>query len=172
MKLIHCTRTHSSPILEILNEAIVNSTALYDYVPRNLDSMRQWFDVKEKNDFPVIGLTDEMDRLVAFGSYGSFRAWPAYKYTIEHSLYVHKDYRGKGYGRLILRELITNAQRQSYHNLMAGIDSENVSSKKLHEDLGFKFCGRIIHAGYKFSRWLDLDFYQLILPTPLDPRDG
>ena len=171
MKLVTCSKVYSKQILEILNEEIVNSTSLYDYRPRDIDSMTAWFDVKQKNNFPVIGLVDDEDKLVAFGSYGTFRAWPAYKYTVEHSLYVHKDHRRKGYGKTILRELIDNATRSGYHNLIAGIDSQNSSSKKLHEDFGFKHCGRIVHAGYKFSRWLDLDLYQLLLPEPEHPNE-
>ncbi len=171
MKLITCSKEYSRQILDILNEEILNSTSLYDYRPRELDSMSSWFDVKQKNKFPVLGLVDDAGRLVAFGSYGTFRAWPAYKYTVEHSLYVHKDHRRKGYGKVILTELIGNATRSGYHNLIAGIDSQNFSSKKLHEDLGFRHCGQIIHAGYKFSRWLDLDFYQLLLPEPQHPNE-
>jgi phosphinothricin acetyltransferase len=172
MKIINFTRSHSDRILEILNDAIVNSTALYDYAPRHNDSMRRWFEVREECNFPVVGLIDNNDELLAFGSFGTFRAWPAYKYTIEHSLYVHKDHRGKGYGRSILEQLIEEAKVRDYHNMIAGIDSQNMASKNLHEKLGFQQCARIVHAGYKFSRWLDLEFYQLILPTPSHPIDG
>jgi phosphinothricin acetyltransferase len=133
--------------------------------------MEAWFDSKIKNNFPVIGLMDNNQTLVAFGSYGTFRAWPAYKYTVEHSLYVHKDYRGRGYGKLILTEIIDDVKNKNYHNLIAGIDALNKASKSLHESLGFQYCGTIKHAGYKFSTWLDLDFYQLILPTPLQPTE-
>ena len=171
MKIIRCTKAHSTAILDILNEAIVNSTALYDYVPRPLASMDSWFDTKIKNDFPVIGLTNDSDELVAFGSYGTFRDRPAYKYSVEHSLYVHHEHRGKGYGKVILHAIIEEAEVQNYHNLIAGIDSQNAVSKKLHESNGFVFCGRIKHAGYKFSRWLDLDFYQRLLPTPAHPTE-
>ena len=158
--------------MEILNEAILNSTALYDYVPRGPETMNPWFDIKIKNNFPVIGLMSDEDDLLAFGTYGTFRAWPAYKYSVEHSLYVHKDHRGKGYGKIILQQLIQDAKSKDYHNLIAGIDSQNISSIKLHEASGFVFSGRIKHAGYKFSRWLDLDFYQLLLSTPDHPREG
>jgi phosphinothricin acetyltransferase len=73
---------------------------------------------------------------------------------------------------MILQEIIKEATAQEYHNLIAGIDSSNVSSKNLHESFGFQFAGQIKHAGYKFSRWLDLDFYQLILPTPSQPSES
>ncbi len=172
MKIITCNKEYSEPILNILNEAIVTSTALYDYKPRTLENMVAWFEVKAKNNFPVIGLLNDKNELLGFGSYGTFRAWPAYKYTVEHSLYIQKDHRGKGYGKIILQEIIKEAEKQDYHNLIAGIDSSNVSSKKLHESFGFQFAGQIRHAGYKFSRWLDLDFYQLILATPFNPTEA
>ena len=172
MKIINCTKDQAQAILDILNEAIVNSTALYDYVPRAQETMNSWFDIKIKNNFPVIGLMSDDGQLLAFGSYGTFRAWPAYKYSVEHSLYVHKDHRGKGYGKIILQQLIQDAKEKGYHNLIAGIDSQNITSIKLHEASGFVFSGRIKHAGYKFSRWLDLDFYQLLLPTPSHPQEG
>lgn len=172
MQLINCSREHALPILEILNEAIVNSTALYDYKPRSMQNMEQWFENKEKGSYPVIGLFNDEGILVGFGSYGTFRAWPAYKYTVEHSLYIHKDFRGKGYGKIILSEIIVQAKKQNFHNLIAGIDSTNLVSIALHKSLGFEFCGAIKQAGYKFSRWLDLEFYQLILETPLKPVEN
>jgi len=96
---VHCTHERHAPaILAIFNEAIVNSTALYDYQPRPLESMKTWFDTKQQGNFPVIGLEDSQGQLLAFGSYGTFRAWPAYKYTAEHSVYVHRDHRGRGLG--------------------------------------------------------------------------
>ena len=169
MKTIYCDREYSGQILEILNDAITNTTAIFDYKPRSVESMISWFDTKTKNNFPVIGIVDGQNKLLGFGSYGAFRAWPAYRYTIEHSLYVHKNHRGKGLGKIILSEIIKNATRQDYHCLVAGINSTNQVSIKLHKAFGFEFCGRIKHAGYKFSNWLDLEFYQLLLSTPLRP---
>jgi len=171
MKTIYCNQEYSEQILEIFNDAILNSTALYDYKPRNMESMVNWFGVKQKNDFPVIGIVDDENKLLGFASYGTFRAWPAYKYSVEHSLYIHKDHRGKGLGKILLAEIIKNAIQQNYHCLIAGIDSSNEVSKKLHQSFGFEFSGRIKHAGYKFSNWLDLDFYQLILGTPPEPNE-
>jgi L-amino acid N-acyltransferase len=172
MRLINCSHDHAFQILEILNEAIANSTSLYDYKPRTMENMEQWFENKEKGSYPVIGLFNDEGILMGFGSYGAFRAWPAYKYTVEHSLYVHKDFRGKGFGKIILAKIIEQAQKQDFHNLIAGIDSTNEVSIALHRSLGFEYCGIIKHAGYKFSRWLDLEFYQLILTTPLKPVEG
>jgi phosphinothricin acetyltransferase len=133
--------------------------------------MKSWFELKAKSNYPVIGIINEQDQLLGFGSYGTFRAWPAYKYTVEHSLYIHKNYRGQGLGKIILREIINNALRQNYHCLVAGIDSTNKASIKLHQTFGFEFCGKMKQVGYKFSKWLDLEFYQLIIETPLYPNE-
>jgi phosphinothricin acetyltransferase len=173
MQLITCSHAlHAAPILAILNEAIANSTALYDYRPRTLDSMRAWFQAKEAGGYPVIGLVDEDGTLLGFASYGTFRAFPAYKYTVEHSVYVHHAHRGRGLGRQLLQALIEHARAQGLHVLVGGIDTANQGSIALHTRLGFTHCGTVRQAGFKFGRWLDLAFYQLVLDTPAQPVDG
>lgn len=167
-----CNENQLPEILDILNDAIINSTALYDYKPRTMENMKTWFEAKTKGKYPVIGLFDDKESLLGFGSYGSFRNWPAYKYTIEHSIYIRSDRRGQGFGKILLQEIINNAIRQDYHVLVGGIDATNSISIKLHESMGFTFSGTIQHAGYKFGKWLDLAFYQLILKTPESPVEG
>jgi L-amino acid N-acyltransferase len=172
MRIIACDRSRSGAVLAILNEAIENSTALYDYRARTPAMMDAWYDAKAKARYPVIGVIDDADELLGFGSYGPFRAWPAYKYSVEHSLYVERAHRGQGIGRLLLAELIAAATRQDYHTLIGGIDAQNAASIALHRRLGFEQCGHIRHAGFKFNRWLDLTFHQLLLKTPAHPVDG
>jgi L-amino acid N-acyltransferase YncA len=172
MRLIACDRSRSGAVLAILNEAIENSTALYDYQARTPAMMDAWYDAKEKARYPVIGVIDAADELLGFGSYGPFRAWPAYKYSVEHSLYVERAHRGHGIGRLLLTELIAAATRQDYHTLIGGIDAQNAASIALHRRLGFEQCGHIRHAGFKFNRWLDLTLHQLLLKTPAHPVEG
>ena len=173
MKLIPCTHEqHAQPILAILNEAIANSTAIYDYQPRTLDSMAGWFKAKEAGHFPVLGLVSDDGELLGFASYGSFRAWPAYKYTVEHSVYVHHLHRGRGLGEQLLQALVAHARTQGAHVLVGGIDAAKQGSIALHTKLGFEHAGTIRQAGFKFGRWLDLAFYQLILDTPAQPVDG
>jgi phosphinothricin acetyltransferase len=172
MRTISCDRSYSGPILAILNEAIENSTALYDYRARTPAMMDAWFDAKQQAHYPVIGVIDQTGQLLGFGSYGPFRAWPAYKYTIEHSLYVERSHRGKGIGKLLLAELIASATRHDHHTLIGGIDAQNAASIALHRRLGFEQCAHIRQAGFKFNRWLDLLFYQLLLKTPAYPVDG
>jgi L-amino acid N-acyltransferase YncA len=166
-----CTEKHLSQILEIFNEAIVHSTALYDYAERTMDNMKDWYSAKLNGNYPVIGAFDAQDSLLGFTSYGPFRNWRAYKYTVEHSIYVSSGNRGKGIGKILLREIIKSAREQGYHVLIGGIDAENKVSIHLHVNEGFVFCGTINQAGYKFERWLDLSFYQLILPGPQYPKE-
>ena len=173
LQFISCTYTaHAHAILDIFNEAIANSTALYDYQPRSIESMVAWFTAKETGNFPVIGAVSDDDRLLGFASYGTFRAWPAYKYSVEHSIYIHPDHRRAGIGMALMQRLIASAQAQQYHLMVGGIDMTNASSIALHEKLGFVHAGTIQQAGFKFGRWLDLGFYQLLLPTPDQPVDG
>ena len=173
MRLIDCNESrHASAILDIFNEAIANSTALYDYRPRQPESMVGWFATKRAGGFPVIGVEDADGTLMGFASYGTFRAWPAFKYSVEHSIYVHQDHRGKGLGRKLLEAIVARAEEQGVHVLVGAIDLSNSASIELHKRLGFEHCGTIKQAAFKFGRWLDLAFMQKTLATPLQPVDG
>ncbi|MFC3340231.1 GNAT family N-acetyltransferase [Paracandidimonas soli] len=173
VRLIDCSEEdHAAAILDILNDAILHSTALYDYVPRSPQSMESWFATKRANGFPVVGAVDDSGRLLGFASWGAFRAFPAYKYTVEHSVYVHQEQRGRGLGRLLMQDLIRRAHEAQLHALVGCIDASNTGSIKLHASLGFTHSGTFPQVGFKFGRWLDVAFYQLNLETPLQPQDG
>jgi phosphinothricin acetyltransferase len=173
MKLIHCeSRRHSAAILSIFNEAIANTTALYDYRPRTDQDMVSWFADKAAKNYPVIGVENAARDLLGFATFGQFRVRPAYKYSVEHSVYVDARFRGQGVGRFLLEAIVVEVGKQDYHVMVGGIDAENAVSIRLHESLGFTHCGTVQQAGFKFGRWLDLAFYQLILRTPATPVDG
>jgi len=173
MKFITCTfESHAPEILTILNDAILHSTALYDYKSRTMENMVSWFETKKKAEFPVLGVVDDHGQLMGFASYGRFREQPAFKYTIEHSVYLHPDFRGRGVAKELMLQLIQFAKQQDYHVMVGAIDLENEGSIYLHQRLGFKHSGTISQAGFKFGRWLDLGFYQLTLSTPVNPVDG
>jgi len=173
LRLIDCHEaTHAKAILDILNEAIINSTALYDYLPRSEESMENWFLVKRQNGFPIIGIVDETNKLLGFASWGTFRAFPAFKYTVEHSIYIHHEHRGCGLSKILMQELIKRAQEAELHVLIGCIDATNQASIGLHKKMGFTHAGTFKQVGFKFGEWLDAAFYQLNLTTPLHPVDG
>lgn len=173
IQLVTCSfDAHGAAMLEILNESIVSSTAVWDYEPRSLERMREWFEAKRVGGHPVIGAVDEAGALVGFASYGTFRAWPAYKYTVEHSVFVHGSCRRRGVATLLMQTLIALAREEDYHVLVGAIDGANCASIALHERLGFRHAGTIREAGFKHSKWLDVVFYQLTLATPEDPVEG
>ncbi|WP_339920693.1 N-acetyltransferase family protein [uncultured Flavobacterium sp.] len=149
-------------ILDIINYNILNSTALYDYNVRSYEQQKTILEDKINKGFPVI--VAELDGVVAgFGMYSEFRFREAYKYTVEHSVYVHNDFHGKGIGKILLQELIDLAKKQGLHTMIGVIDAENQSSITFHEKFGFTTAGIIKDSGFKFDRWLHSVFMQLIL---------
>nr|WP_315202664.1 GNAT family N-acetyltransferase [uncultured Flavobacterium sp.] len=151
-------------ILDIVNYNILNSTVLYDYNIRTYEQQKSILEEKISKNFPVIVALEE-DKVVGFGMYSEFRFREAYKYTVEHSVYVGNDHQGKGIGKLLLQELIELAKQQNLHTMIAVIDAENQSSVDFHEKFGFKTVGIIKESGYKFDRWLHSVFMQLILES-------
>jgi L-amino acid N-acyltransferase YncA len=149
-------------ILDIINYNILHSTALYDYTIRNYEQQKAILEDKINKGFPVI--VAELNReLVGFGMYSEFRFREAYKFTVEHSVYVSEKHIGKGIGKVLLSELIQLAKAQGLHTMIGVIDSENQGSIAFHEQFGFKTVGIIKESGYKFDRWLDSVFMQLLL---------
>ncbi|WP_110670512.1 GNAT family N-acetyltransferase [Salinicola halophilus] len=170
MTLIECDYPrHGEAILAIFNDAIVNTTALYEYRPRTAAYVEGWFQAKRDGSLPVIGLVDDdSGRLMGFASFGAFRPQAAFRSSVEHSVYVDRDFRQRGVARRLMAALIERAEAQGYHLMIGGIDAENAASIALHERLGFTHSGTIREAAFKFDRWLDLAFYQLRLATRSD----
>ncbi|OCB71140.1 GNAT family N-acetyltransferase [Flavobacterium crassostreae] len=149
-------------IVAILNYHILHSTALYDYEPRTYAQQKALLEDKINNNFPVI-VAEFAGKVVGFGMYSEFRFKEAYKFTVEHSVYVANEFHGKGLGKQLLEALIVVAKKQGLHTMIAVIDAENQSSIVFHEKYGFKTVGILKETGYKFNRWLDSVFMQLIL---------
>lgn len=165
MRLIECDRSYADQIQVIYNDVIRTSTSMFESNERNAGYMEHWFDVKEQAGYPVFGVVDEQNHLLAFGTYATFRQSSGYLHTVEHSIHVHRDHRGKGLGALVLHALIERATQAQYHCMMACIDSENTVSIHLHEKAGFTHCGHLKEVGIKFGTWRDLVMMQLLLST-------
>lgn len=149
-------------ILDIVNHAILHTTANYNYEPQTFDSQLQWFKDKQRHGFPVI-VAEFENQVIGYGAYGTFREKIGYQYTVEHSVYVTENHYGKGVGKLLLTELIRLARAQHFHVMVGAIDAHNAESIAFHKKFGFVECGVIRQAGFKFGKWLDLLFMQLIL---------
>jgi L-amino acid N-acyltransferase len=149
-------------MLAIYNHAIINTTAVYDYQPRTSDAQRQWFETKQAQRLPVFVAVDNAT-IIGFGSFGPFRPWPAYQFTVENSLYVDSAFQRKGAGTALLASLVTAAQTAGYHTMVAGIDATNEASLALHRKAGFEPVAHFREVGWKFERWLDLVFMERML---------
>jgi len=149
-------------ILDITNDAIVNTTAMWSYHPTTLDARRAWLDERRARAFPV--LVAEVDGNVqGFASFGDFRPWDGYLHTVEHSIYVDPTAHRRGLGRAMLSELMERARALGKHAMIGGIEAENMASLALHRSLGFAEAGRLHQVGRKFNRWLDLVFMHRLL---------
>jgi L-amino acid N-acyltransferase len=149
-------------MLAIYNDAVLTTTAVYDYTPRQGEQQAAWFQAKREQSLPVLVAEDE-SAVVGFASYGPFRPWPAYLHSVENSLYVAPEYRGRGIGSLLLPALIRRAGDRGLHTMIAGIDATNEASLRLHAKFGFERVALFREVGWKFARWLDLAFLQLML---------
>lgn len=149
-------------ILAIVNYNILNSTAVYDYDTKTLPDMENWLIEKKVASWPVI-VAIHGDKVIGYGSYGPFRFKQGYRFTVEHSVYTMQGYSGQGIGKRLLFSLIEKAKSSGYHTMIGGIDADNAGSIAFHKKLGFTEAGTIKEAGYKFDKWLDLTFMQLML---------
>jgi L-amino acid N-acyltransferase len=149
-------------LLSIYNDIILHTTAVYDYEPHTLEMRQQWFETKKEQGFPVF-VAEENGKILGFSSIGPFRAWAAYKYSVENSVYVAAEARGKGIGKLLIPPLIEAAIKLQLHTIIAGVDATNEASLQLHKSFGFEEVAHFKQVGWKFDRWLDLKFLQLII---------
>jgi phosphinothricin acetyltransferase len=160
--LAEATEADLEGVIGIYNEVIANTTAVFASVPVTVDERRRWWQARTAQGYPVLIARDALG-VAGFGSFGDFRAWPGYRFTVEHTLHVRADARGRGIGTQLLRALIARAGALGKHVMIAGVDADNAASIRLHERLGFTRAGRLCAVGYKFDRWLDLVFLQRAL---------
>ncbi|MCH8051249.1 MAG: N-acetyltransferase [Chloroflexi bacterium] len=156
------TEADMPAILDIYNEAILHSTATFDIEPQTLDERLQWF--RETRPPHCVIVAEEEGRVVGWGCLRGFRTKVAYRFTAEDSVYIHEEHRGRGVGTRLLAELIERAKKGGLHTLMAGVTEGNPASEALHKRFGFVEAGRDREVGYKFERWLDVVWMQLMLP--------
>jgi L-amino acid N-acyltransferase YncA len=149
-------------LLAIYNEVIATSTAVYSSTPVTLEDRRAWWQTRVGQGYPVLVAVDESG-VLGFSTFGDFRTWPGYRYTVEHTVHVRVDRRGTGVGGKLVSALFPLASALDKHVMIAGVDAENAGSIRFHERLGFEAVGHLRQVGWKFDRWLDLVFLQRML---------
>jgi phosphinothricin acetyltransferase len=152
-------------ILTIYNDVIARSTAVYALAPVTLGERTNWFEARQAQGYPVLVAVDGAD-LLGFSSFGDWRAWPGYRFTVEHSVYVAAACQRRGVGRQLVEALFPIAARLDKHVMLGGIDAANAASIAFHRRLGFKEVAHFEEVGHKFGRWLDLVFMQRLLDAP------
>jgi phosphinothricin acetyltransferase len=149
-------------LLAIYNDVILNTTAVYSEQPHTMEMRKAWYDDRIANNFPVF-VAEINEEIAGFSSFGHFRVWPCYRYTVEVSVYVEKSHRGKGISKMLLQALIDRAKEMNLHAIIAGISADNEISIKLHQSFGFREVANFKEVGYKFGRYLDLKFLELLI---------
>jgi L-amino acid N-acyltransferase len=149
-------------LAQIYNEVIATSTAIYSSTPVTLEDRREWWRLRTAAGYPVLVARDAQG-VAGFATFGDFRAWPGYRFTVEHSVHVRADGRGRGVGTLLMQALLPRAVALGKHVMIAGVDAANAASIRFHERLGFERCAHLREVGYKFDRWLDLVFLQRMI---------
>ncbi len=154
-------------ILDIYNEVIRTSSAVYTEQEATLEDRRAWIAARAAQGYPLLVAADPADgSVLGYSTFGDFRPWPGYRHTVEHSIHVRADARGRGVGAALVEPLFGLAAALNKHVMVAGIDAANPASIRLHQRLGFERVGTLREVGTKFGRWLDLVFMQRFLGLP------
>jgi L-amino acid N-acyltransferase len=165
MQIRDAAPTDFDEITAIYNEILSNSTAIYDDRKVTCQDRLAWRNARLAQGYPVLVATDD-NRVLGFGSFADFRAWPGYRQTVEGTVHIHAGERGRGVGTALLRALVDRAQTLNKHTMIAGVDSENAASIRFLERFGFQPVGHLHEVGFKFNRFHDLVFMQYWITPP------
>ena len=165
MNIRPATQADLTGILEIYNEAVLNTTATYDYEPRTLEHRVAWLEDHIRTNYPVFVAVDDTGRVVGWSALNRYHDRMGYRFTTENSIYVAADRRGKGVGKLLMPPLIESAGDRGLHAILAGIDASNDPSIRLHASFGFEKVAHFKQVGFKFGRWLDVIYMEKLLDS-------
>jgi len=150
-------------VLEIYNDAVLTTTATYDYEPRTLEHREAWFEDHVRQDYAVFVAADTAGRIVGWSALNPYHQRPGYRFTAENSVYVAAAHRGRGLGRRLLAPLLVAGRKRGLHAIIAAIDATNEPSIRLHAAFGFERVGLFRQVGFKFGRWLDVLYLERLL---------
>jgi L-amino acid N-acyltransferase len=158
-------------ILAIVNDAIESTTSIWADDPRTLKEQHEWLYAKQASGLPGLVAADG-DSVAGWASFGPFRPYPGYRFTVEHSVYVAGTHRRRGIAARLMQELVREARERGLHAMVGAVDATNDASIQLHTELGFREVARMPEVGTKFGRWLDLVLLQLLLDDTDRPEAG
>ena len=150
------TETDLPALRDIFNDAVLNTTAIWMDNVVDLANRQAWFAARAQQGYPILVAENADGEVVGYASFGDWRPFDGFCHTVEHSVYIRADQRGKGLGPLLLAALIERAKACDKHVMVAAIESGNAASIGLHQRLGFAITGQMPQVGRKFGRWLDL----------------
>lgn len=148
------TEADLEAIRAIYNAEVLASTATFDEEPRDPAAQRRWLEAHADPYVVLVAVAD--GAVLGWGSLSPFGSRPAYRFTVENSVYVQADARGRGVGTVLLRELLRVGRERGFRTVVARITAENGPSIRLHQRCGFVLVGVEREVGYKFGRWLDV----------------
>lgn len=158
----HAEEADLPGILAIYNDAVANTTAIWNETESDLEGRRLWWRERTSRGLPVL-VAVSGERIAGYATFGDFRPHEGYRFTVENSIYVRADLRGRGIAASMMAPLIETAGKLGMHVMVAGIEAGNLASIRLHERFGFREVARMPEVGIKFGRWLDLVLMQRML---------
>jgi phosphinothricin acetyltransferase len=162
MLIRSATRPDLDSIVAIYNEVVASSDATFDVEPVQVPARVAWL-AQFGEEHPLLVAEGQDGAVLGFAYYLPYRSKPAYAASKETTVYVHRAARRRGVASKLYEALIAHARRQRVHALIAVLGGDNPESRRLHEKLGFGFAGRLPQVGFKFGRWVDTEFFTLLL---------
>lgn len=157
------TIADAGAIVEIYNREVLETTATFDLVPRTLAQQHDWLSARSGAFAAIVAIDDASKRIVGFAALSPYKERAAYNTTVENSVYVHREFGGRGVGKLLMRRLIDVARESGFHSIIARIEASSEASRALHTSVGFELVGIEREVGRKFNRWLSVAVMQKLI---------
>lgn len=157
------TLADAGAIVDIYNREVLETTATFDLVPRTIEQQRDWLAARSGAFSAIVAVDVASRRVVGFASLSPYKERAAYSTTVEDSVYVHRDFGGRGVGKALMLHLVDVARESGFHSIIARIEAGGTASRALHAAVGFELVGIEREVGRKFRTWLSVAVMQKML---------